>query len=215
MRKLFMPNWDANSISMIEIIRSSTCIDDRYDHLSHVLSQVSITGLYLEFGVFDGGSVNYIADAIYPRIIFGFDSFVGLPEEWKRRRDNALTLPAGTFSVASLPEVRSNVRLIKGWFEDTLPAFIMNRCEDVAFVNIDSDIYSSARTVLRNLNNRIVQGTILYFDEITGWGDLVEQYDTWEEGEYRALLEWLSEYDREVEAISRNNRYGAALRVMR
>ena len=91
----------------------------------------------------------------------------------------------------------------------------MSRCEDVALVNIDSDIYSSARTVLRNLNDRIVQGTILYFDEITGWGDLIEQYDTWEEGEYKALLEWLSEYDREVEPISRNNRYGAALRVMR
>jgi hypothetical protein len=58
-------------------------------------------------------------------------------------------------------------------------------------------------------------GTILYFDEITGWGDLHEQYDNWQNGEYKALKEWLEEYEREVEPVSRNNRYGAAVRLIR
>lgn len=62
---------------------------------------------------------------------------------------------------------------------------------------------------------QIVPGTILYFDEITGWGELIDQYDAWEEGEYKALLEWLSECNREVEPVSRNDRYGAAVRITR
>jgi hypothetical protein len=50
---------------------------------------------------------------------------------------------------------------------------------------------------------------------ITGWGRRVDRYDTWEEGGYKALLEGLLEFDREVEPVSGNNRYGAALRVIR
>jgi hypothetical protein len=200
--------------SLIELIRSSTCIPDRYDHLSSTLDQVDISGLYLEFGVLNGESINHIADAIAPHLIYGFDSFMGLPEEWKRKQDGSLTFPRGTFAMESRPEVRSNVRLIEGWFADTLPQFSLEHPDNVAFINIDSDIYSAAKSVLTTLNRQIVPGTILYFDEITGWGELIEQYDAWEDGEYKALLEWLSEDGRRVEPISRNDRYGAAIRVV-
>jgi hypothetical protein len=205
----------ASSTRLIELIRSSTCIPDRYDHLSYILRQVQVSGLFLEFGVLNGDSINHIADVISPRLVYGFDSFVGLPEEWKRRRDGSLTFPQGTFAVEAWPEVRVNVRLVEGWFAETLPPFATDNSENVAFVNIDSDLYSAAKTILTTLNRQIVSGTILYFDEITGWGELVEQYDAWEEGEYKALLEWLSDYSREVEPLSRNDRYGAAVRVVR
>ncbi|WP_425262729.1 TylF/MycF/NovP-related O-methyltransferase [Paenibacillus thermotolerans] len=55
-------------------------------------------------------------------------------------------------------------------FSDTLPEFANHHNEKIAFINIDSDLYSSAKTILTVLNERIVNGTILYFDEITGWG---------------------------------------------
>ena len=210
-----MQRRDKDSRTLIQLFQSSPCISDRYEHLSHILSQVNLSGLYLEFGVFKGDSINYIANAISPRLIYGFDSFIGLPEEWKRRKDGCSTLPIGTFAVDALPEVLQNVRLIKGWFKDTLPTFISNHAEDIAFINIDSDLYSAAKTILTSLNEQIVPGTIIYFDEITGWGELIDQYDTWEDGEYKALLEWIWEYEREVETISRNKRYGAAIRVVR
>ena len=48
---------------------------------------------------------------------YGFDSFEGLPEAW------TLGAKAGAFSIGgNLPPVRGNVRLTKGFFEDTLPA---------------------------------------------------------------------------------------------
>jgi hypothetical protein len=203
-------------ITLIDLFRSANLIPERMDHIQYSLDQVSISnGLYLEFGVFEGGSVNYIANYITPRIIYGFDSFEGIPEDWKRRKDGTLTYPEGTFSINGVPEVKDNVRLIKGWFNDTLPRFVNEHSEVVSFINIDSDLYSSAKTILTELNNKIIPGTIIYFDEITGWGDLIEQYDNWEEGEYKALVEWMNEFNREIMPISRNNRYGVTVRVTR
>jgi hypothetical protein len=123
-----------------------------------VLQQVKIDGLFLEFGVREGDSINYIAHIISPHIIYGFDSFEGLPETWERKRDGSLNYEAGTFTVEKIPEVRANVVLIKGWFSDTLPLFANNELDKVAFINIDSDLYSSARTVLTVLNKQIVNG---------------------------------------------------------
>jgi hypothetical protein len=59
----------------------------------------------------------------------------------------------------------------------------------VSFVNIDCDLYSSTRTVLRALSNRIVEGTTLYFDEMIG-------YKGWEQHEYRAFNEFVAENGR-------------------
>src|SRR6185503_13638370 len=120
---------NASSSPLIESIRASACIPDRYDHLSYLLDQSTVSGLYLEFGVFNADSINHIADIIAPHLIYGFDSFIGLPEEWKRRRDGSLTFPQGTFAVEAWPEVRANVRLVEGWFAETLPPFAIEHPE--------------------------------------------------------------------------------------
>ena len=39
-------------------------------------------GLFLEFGVYKGTSINFISSLIPDKKIYGFDSFGGLPEEW-------------------------------------------------------------------------------------------------------------------------------------
>ncbi|MFD0716348.1 TylF/MycF/NovP-related O-methyltransferase [Paenibacillus sp. GCM10027626] len=200
---------------LIDSLYNSRLIEDRMDHIKFSLEQVSIySGLYLEFGVRKGYSANFIADIINPSLIYGFDSFAGLPEKWKRSVDDEIVYPAGTFAVESLPEVRDNVRLVKGWFQDTLPTFKFDHPENIAFINIDSDLYSSAKTILNELNGQIVPGTILYFDEITGWGELIRQYENWREGEYKALIEWIDQYNRKVSPVSRNGRYGATLKVI-
>jgi predicted O-methyltransferase YrrM len=196
-------------------IKSSTMVSDRYDHLTYSLNQIDIqSGLFLEFGVFQGESANYIAQIIKPAVLYGFDSFEGLPEEWKRSLDDSLVHPSGTFALNELPEVRPNVELVPGWFTDTLPAFKQQHDNPIAFINIDSDLYSSAQTILTELNAQIVPGTIIYFDEITGWGELIDRYQNWREGEYKALLEWIHEFGRVVEPVSRNERYGATVKVV-
>ena len=100
--------------------------------------------LHLEFGVYKGNSINLLAD-LKPNVTwYGFDSFVGLPEDW------TIGAKAGAFSTdGKLPFVRRNVQLVAGFFEQTMPSFIAeHRGEKIAFLHIDCDLYSSTKTVL-------------------------------------------------------------------
>jgi len=49
----------------------------------------------------------------------------------------------------------------KGWFEETLPTFTNKYMEKAAFLHIDSDLYSSAKTILHWLDERIVENTVI------------------------------------------------------
>lgn len=196
-------------------MRASHCVPDRLAHLRHALGCTSFDGLYLECGVGAGTSLNLIADTVSPALVFGFDSFEGLPEPWRKRRDGTATLPSGSFAQHEPPIVRPNARLIVGAFARAIPEFARGINEPIAFLNIDSDLYGSARTVLAELNSWIRPGTLVNFDEIVDWSADEHRYDTWRDGEYRAVTEWLAQFGRDVEPVSRDSRYGAALRVTR
>jgi hypothetical protein len=66
--------------------------------------------------------------------------------------------------------------------------------------------------VLTLLNDRIVPGTVIAFDEMYPWSD-PDAYDLWAEGEYRALGEWLSEFDREFRPLLRSGHQQCSLVV--
>ena len=55
--------------------------NDRWDLLDFAVDRSPAAGLFLEFGVQDGASINAIA-ARADRRVHGFDSFEGLPEDW-------------------------------------------------------------------------------------------------------------------------------------
>lgn len=143
---------------------------------SHALDRAELPGLVLEFGVRRGTSLRLIAHRAKQEI-HGFDSFEGLPESWG-------SIDAGQLTTGSaLPDVPSNAHLHPGWFEDTLPFFLKTHDGPVRFVNIDSDLYVSARTVLFALAPRLVPGSILVFDELIG-------NPTWHDDEFKALSEF-------------------------
>lgn len=151
--------------------------------LSHALTLVDPggEGLMAEFGVFRGATINHIA-SLTDRSVHGFDSFEGLPEKWGEGYE------AGKFKIDGLPNVRDNVVLHKGWFDDTLPGFRERNPEPVDFLHLDADLYSSTRTVLEMLADRIRPGTVIVFDEYMG-------YPGWEHGEYRAFQEFVEKHD--------------------
>ena len=162
-------------------MRELQSFPDTFSLLEHVLPMVKrAPGLICEFGVFKGRSLNFIASRI-PSPICGFDSFEGLPEDWWDG------VPRGTFRVDRLPSVASNVELVKGWFDQTLPPFLATHAGDALFLHIDSDLYSSAKTVFDNLAPRIKPGTIIAFDEYFN-------YPGWEFGEHRAFQESVEKY---------------------
>lgn len=137
-------------------------------------------GLYCEFGVFRGDSLNYIAERVAGPVD-GFDSFEGLPENWISKH------PKGSLTAAGrLPKVRSNVRLFKGWFSDTLPGYLRENTGPVAFIHIDCDLYSSTKTVFSMMADRIGNGTVILFDEYFN-------YPGWQKHEFRAFHEFIDE----------------------
>lgn len=181
-----------------------------FENLVYSISQRSVSGYCLEFGVHVGKSVKILAEYLKNEYIYGFDSFEGLPEEWYFGKDKH---PQGTFALSTLPKVPENVILIEGWFEESLPIWLETHSDKVSFVHIDSDLYSSAKTVLSNLNSRIVPGTIILFDEYKDWG--THRYTNWADGEYKACQEWLYDNNREIKLISRTEHVQATFKVIK
>lgn len=151
------------------------------------IDSAAIDGLVMEFGVRFGASIRQIA-ALVDQEVHGFDSFEGLPEQWHHE-------PKGSYSTSGIiPNVPHNVNLYAGWFENTLPEFLRQHAGPVRLMNVDCDIYSSTKTVLEHLANRIIPGTVIIFDEYIG-------YEHWREDEFRAFQEAVVKYGWSYEYI--------------
>tara|TARA_Y100000034_G_scaffold6871_1_gene7586 strand:- start:584 stop:1243 length:660 start_codon:yes stop_codon:yes gene_type:complete len=165
-------------------------------YLQYITDEVSIDGLWIEMGVCTGKSITKIANlAPEGKTVYGFDSFEGLPEEWNTGYHHfAKGTTFGTIR-GDLPEVPDNVVLVKGLFEDTLPIFAEEHKDSIAFLHVDCDLYSSTKTTFDYLGDRIVTGTVIAFDEIYN-------LPNYREGEYKAFMEFLDEYEKSFEVVS-------------
>jgi len=187
---------------------------ERLEHLKQALTYVDITGSILEFGVFQGKTLRLIANFFKNEPVWGFDSFEGLPEDWTKNEQGPIEYSKGHFSVSAMPKVPDNVNLVKGWFNETLPEWLKNNTENIKFLHLDADLYSSTKDVLTLLNSRIVPGTVIVFDEMYPWRN-INQYQNWAEGEYRALKEWLEIHNREFVPLLRNRYNQCSMKVYR
>lgn len=146
--------------------------------LEHAVKTAPDEGMALEFGVYSGTTLEIIARLRGGRRpCYGFDSFEGLPEDWRS------AFPASTFAVENPPAV-PGAELVVGWFEDTLPTFLDEHRGPVAFVHVDCDLYSSTTTVLDLVGPRLVEGSVIVFDEYFN-------YPGWERHEHRAWQEYV------------------------
>lgn len=179
-------------------------------------------GNVLEFGVFEGRSLKKIR-SLTKNKTFGFDSFIGLPEDWSINSDDGDVYKKGHFNLeGKIPNIE-NVEFYKGFFEDTIPIYLSKEDNIIDFLHIDVDLYSSSKFILSSLNKFIVPGTIIRFDELTDWRLVSNNFDflqnrpykDWKDGEWKSLVEWISEYDRIIEPISRNFTFSSTIRVIR
>jgi len=157
---------------------TAQAFDDDIALLKHATGLVRKHGLFLEFGVASGRTISAIANLSKARV-FGFDSFEGLPEDWRTG------FPRGIFA-SPLPKVPANVSLIKGLFSETLPGFLREHSEPVAFLHVDCDIYESAKCIFELLYERIGPGCVIVFDEYFN-------YPGWRDHEHRAFAEFVSQ----------------------
>ena len=158
---------------------------DRWRLLQAAVGEARPGGLFLEFGVEKGASANFIARLIgagnEPAVLHGFDSFEGLPESWDGTFETG-----GKFTVGGkIPRLLANVEIHKGWFENTLPGFRADhRDSTISLLHIDCDLYSSTRTVLEQLGDLLLPGSIVVFDEYLN-------YHGWKNHEFKAWQEFV------------------------
>jgi hypothetical protein len=154
---------------------------DRYDLLKFAFERAPKIGLVAEFGVAKGASLRLLA-SLTDRIVHGFDSFGGLPEDWSGTKEKT-----GAFTAQGrLPKVPGNVALHPGWFDTALPEFTAANPGPCAFIHVDCDIYTSTVTIFSSLRARIQPGTVIVFDEYFN-------YPGWRAHEYKAFQEFIRE----------------------
>ena len=167
------------------------------------LSKIKPSGSILEFGVYNGKTLRHIAKKLKNRICYGFDNFKGLPEEWI-----GTDAGKGSFELNYIPtDLPNNVKLQIGWFNESIPKFLETNHENIAFLHIDSDLYSSAKTIFDLLYNRIIEGTIIQFDEYFN-------YPMWQKGEFKAFQEFVQKYNIEYEYLGFNSIKATAVCVI-
>lgn len=165
-------------------------IDTDYATLRSVIHEHGPDGWAVEFGVYSGYSLAIIAEHMP---VIGFDSFEGLPEDWREG------FPKGAFDLTGeaalgmdlLPP--AHAMIVPGWFADTAPTFPF---PPLGLVHIDCDLYSSTVTALEAVTPYVDANTILVFDEY-------HSYPGAEDHEERAFIEWVVKHDVTVEQIAR------------
>jgi len=154
----------------------------RLDNLEFCIAEViakGVPGDLIETGVWRGGATIFMramlkAYGVTDRRVWVADSFEGLPppNTAKYPRDAASRLHEARELAVSLEEVKTNfdrygllddqVRFLKGWFRDTLPAAPIER---LAVLRLDGDMYQSTMDTLVNLYPKVSQGGYVIVDD--------------------------------------------------
>jgi len=153
--------------------------EDLYAHVAKkIIGDTPVT--YLEFGVYRGDSlIDWAELNTSPESEFiGFDSFEGLPEAWI---NVSKTFPKGSYSTGgNLPVFEDpRIRLVKGWFQESIPAFTggFNTDKQVV-VHCDADLYTSTLYVLCKLDTLIKPGAIIIFDDFSS---MLHDFRAWDD----------------------------------
>ncbi len=153
---------------------------------------------YMEFGVWEGSSLRHWVSAnTNPQSRFiGFDSFLGLPQQWRRR-------PAGYFSVeGQTPDIDDpRVGYQIGWFNQTLCPWLAGEGGEILkgrtpVVHLDGDLFHSGLYVLTRLHT-VLDRYHLLIDNYSG-------------GEARSLHDYLTAYGASFEPRLARKRKGVS-----
>jgi O-methyltransferase len=148
---------------------------------------------YLEFGVAEGRSLRVWSGLNgHPESRFyGFDSFYGLPEDWRWALGG---MPRGSFSTnGQAPGIDdARVTCIKGLFQDSLPSFLRQfRPRNPLIVHLDCDLYSSTLYCLTQLDPILQQASVIF-----------DQFDNLLH-EFAALTSYADSYRRRYRVLAR------------
>ena len=139
----------------------------------------------IELGVYEGKSINYLSNHT-DEIIYGFDSFDGLNEDWV---GGYLDHSSG-FYKTKIPKTNKNVLLINGLIQNTLENFLLKQNKKIKFVHFDLDTYESTKYALQIIKPYLCEGSVLLFDEFYNFpgyrsGEFKAFYEIFHENEFQ------------------------------
>jgi O-methyltransferase len=137
-----------------------------------------IEGDFVETGIWRGGGCILAAAVLEElkddRMVWGFDSFEGLPVPNVTLYPNdqgdihytheglAVSLEQVKNNFKRFNLLNENVTLVKGFFKDTMP---VNTIEKIAVLRLDGDMYESTIQVLEHLYPKLEKGGFCIIDD--------------------------------------------------
>jgi hypothetical protein len=189
---LFATSFDGNSIWGQKCHEALLRVEIEYvEHLLKDIKERDIPGALAEFGVFQGWWVNHLFEASerleLHRPVLGFDSFQGLSQPDPQRdeafwKEGQYAAPLESVEHNVKAGERPRIKLIPGFFADSLGQPDALAVGQIAYARIDCDIYEPAAQCLRYLAPRLSHGAVLVFDD---WPHRLDV------GETLAFAEWL------------------------
>lgn len=153
----------------------------RLDNIQYCMETVlaeNVPGDFIETGIWRGGACIFMrgvlmAYGVAGRTVWAADSFEGVPPpSWKE--DAGFDISRNVLPVLAVPleDVRelfaryglldAQVRFLKGWFKDTLPAAPI---EQLALLRLDGDLYESTMDALNPLYGKVSAGGFVIVDD--------------------------------------------------
>ena len=116
----------------------------KWTYVKHAISLMSSNlDHVLEFGVSWGGSMTTIRAELDKKEkkyeVFGFDSFIGLPKEWRTINGHLLAKVGHFTTYGKTPDI-PNVTWFLGWFKNTIPEYL-KIAKNIALLHLDCDLY--------------------------------------------------------------------------
>jgi O-methyltransferase len=167
-------DWPEQALTMIGRARLRSLRE-----CCEILLREGVPGDFVETGIWRGGACIMMAAVLAAyenrdRRVWGFDSFQGLPppDEARYPSDRGDQLHRFPQLAVSIEEVTDNfrrvglwseqVRLVKGWFKDTVPVAPIER---IAVLRLDGDLYESTIQVLDGFYARLSPGGFCIIDD--------------------------------------------------
>jgi hypothetical protein len=170
---------NTSAVSMIPLAR----FDNIRECVESILED-GVPGDLIETGVWRGGAVIFMRallklHGVTDRLVWGADSFEGLPEPdpekypleakvqggpviQKAYHNLAVSLEETQRNLSAYGMLDDQVRLLKGWFCDTLPNASIAQ---LALIRVDGDFYESTRDALVSLYDKLSVGGYVIIDD--------------------------------------------------
>lgn len=213
-RNAFMRKSDAVNEKLLEALNEAdTTADWRYSLPAARLDRLHASTMYgrgdvYEFGVYEGGSMKTLRDIFPHDHLWGFDSFVGLPEtsgdvQQQGFAKGQFGKHASSFSIQGLSESlgrTGKVDFIQGFYNVSLTPSLREakQMRPAQYIDIDCDLYVSSAQALDWIfsNGIAVPGTLIGYDDwwVNPCSKGGEQLQPLETGEGKAHAEIAHKY---------------------